>query len=54
MIFVILVVFVILAIFVILVNLMILLILVVLVNLMIFDESGDSWKSGYSVEFSIL
>ena len=41
-------------IFVILVNLMILLILVVLVNLMIFDESGDFWKSGYSVEFSIL
>ena len=38
--------FVILAIFVILVTLMIMLNLVVLVNLMIFDESGDSCKSG--------
>ena len=50
-IFVIVVVFAILAIFVILVNLMILLNLVVLVNPMIFCESIDSSKSGYSVEF---
>ena len=50
-IFVIVVVFAILAIFVFVVNLMILLNLVVLVNPMIFCESIDSSKSGYSVEF---